>query len=104
MIDRDETNSRMKDFFDVYQIFRDEKADEEILKEAIRNTFRNRMTGYSEGVHVFLPEFATDETRLSKWKKFLKDIKYKEELPFADVMQVVREHLQQYWNEDFFNA
>lgn len=104
MIDRDETNSRMKDFFDVYQIFRDEQVDEEILKDAIRNTFRNRMTGYSEGVHVFLPEFATDEIRLNRWKKFLKDIKYKEELPFAEVMQVVREHLQQYWNEEFFNA
>lgn len=104
MIDRDETNSRMKDFFDVYQIFKDEKVDDEILKDAIRNTFRNRNTGYSEGVHVFLPEFASSEMRLARWKKFLKDIKYKDELPFADVMAYLKAKLEKYWNEEFFYA
>lgn len=104
MIDRDETNSRMKDFFDVYQIFKDEKVDDEILKDAIRNTFRNRNTGYSEGVHVFLPEFASSEMRLARWKKFLKDIKYKDELPFADVMAYLKAKLETYWNEEFFYA
>lgn len=104
MIDRDETNSRMKDFFDVYQIFRDEQVDEIVLQDAIRNTFRNRATGYTEGVHVFLPEFATDEMRVMRWKSFLKSIKYQEELSFVDVMSLLKDKLEPYWNEEFFNA
>lgn len=104
MIDRDETNSRMKDFFDVYQIFRDEQVDEIVLQDAIRNTFRNRSTGYTEGVHVFLPEFAIDEMRVMRWKSFLKSIKYQEELSFVDVMSLLKDKLEPYWNEEFFNA
>jgi predicted nucleotidyltransferase component of viral defense system len=103
MIDRDETNSRMKDFFDVYQIFKAEQVDEDVLAEAIRNTFHNREISYHEGVHVFLPEFATDEMRVKRWKKFLKDIKYAEELPFEEVMAYLKEKLEKYWSEDFLN-
>ena len=103
MIDRDETNSRMKDFFDVYQIFKAEQVDEDVLAEAIHNTFHNREISYHEGVHVFLPEFATDEMRVKRWKKFLKDIKYAEELPFEEVMAYLKEKLEKYWSEDFLN-
>ena len=103
MIDRDETNSRMKDYFDVYQIFKAGQVDEEVLADAIRNTFRNRETGYHEGVHVFMREFATDEMRVKRWKKFLKDIKFAEELPFDEVMACLKEKLEKYWSEDFLN-
>ena len=104
MIDRDETNSRMKDFFDVYQIFRDGQVDEMVLQDAIRNTFHNRTTGYTEGVHIFIPEFATDEMRVMRWKSFLKSIKYQEELSFVEVMSLLKDKLEPYWNEEFFNA
>lgn len=103
MIDRDETNSRMKDYFDVYQIFKAEQVDEDVLAEAIRNTFHNREICYHVGVHVFLPEFATDEMRVKRWKKFLKDIKYAEELSFEEVMAYLKEKLEKYWSEDFLN-
>jgi len=101
MIDRDLANSRMKDFFDVYQIFKDHQVDEPVLVEAIQNTFRNRGTAYHEGVHIFLPEFATDTMRLARWQKFLKDIRYKGDLPFEDVMAYLKEKLEGYWNEAF---
>ena len=32
--------------------------------------------------------------RLTMWKAYLKKIKYKEELPFANVMEIVREVLR----------
>lgn len=104
MIDRDETNSRMKDFFDVYQIFKAEQVDESVLADAIRNTLRNRETSYHEGVHVFLPEFAADEKRVKRWTKFLKDIKYKEDLSFEEVMGYLKEKLEKYWNKEFLDA
>jgi hypothetical protein len=52
---------------------------------------------------VFLPEFATDEMRVKRWKKFLKDIKYAEELSFEEVMAYLKEKLEKYWSEDFLN-
>lgn len=104
MIDRDETNSRMKDYFDVYQIFKAEQVDETVLADAIRNTFRNRETGYHEGVHVFMPEFARDEMRVKRWKKFLKDIKFTDDLPFDEVIGYLKEKLEKYWNKEFLNA
>lgn len=103
MIDRDETNSRMKDFFDVYMILSHDEVEPEVLAEAIRNTFRCRETGYAEGVHLFLPEFAEDEMRNARWRTFLKNIKYKEDLPFGTVMACIKEHLEQYWNKEFFS-
>lgn len=42
MIDRDVTNSRMKDFFDCYQIQTTKELDDEGLFEAIKATFDNR--------------------------------------------------------------
>ena len=42
MVDRDESNSRMKDFFDVYQLFTNHEIDRKLLAEAIANTFKNR--------------------------------------------------------------
>ena len=104
MIDRDEANSRMKDYFDMYQIFKAAQVDEEVLADAIRNTFRNRGTGYHEGVHVVLPEFATEETRVKRWTKFLKDIKYTEELPLEVVMTYLKDKLEKYWTEVLLNA
>ena len=103
MIDRDEANSRMKDFFDVYMILLHDEVEPEVLAEAIRNTFRCRETGYSEGVHLFLPEFAEDEMRNTRWKAFLKNIKYKDDLHFVRVMDFIKTKLEKYWNKEFFN-
>ncbi len=40
MVDRDESNSRMKDFFDVYQLFTCHDIDRDLLQEAIISTFK----------------------------------------------------------------
>ena len=103
MIDRDEANSRMKDFFDVYMILSHDGVEQEVLAEAIRNTFRCRETGYSDGVHLFSPEFAMGEFRNARWKAFLKKIKYKDDLPFERVMDVIKAKLERFWNKEFFD-
>ena len=43
---------------------------------------------------VFSDEFAQDEVRQKMWKSYLKKIKYKDELPFDEVMSVIKERLQ----------
>ena len=94
MIDRGTINSRMKDFFDVYTILKADKVDTELLKEAIVEVFANRGTELDVNSVVFSDGFAQDAMRQTMWKAYLKKIKYKDELPFEEVMSIVRERLQ----------
>lgn len=94
MIDRGTINSRMKDFFDVYSILKAGKVDEALLKEAVIEVFANRGTELDADNVVFTDDFAQDGMRQTMWKAYLKRIKYKDELPFTEVMSVIRERLQ----------
>mgnify|MGYP000159892509 CR=1 FL=1 len=100
MIDRDVLNSRMKDFFDVYQLFTNHEIDRKLLAEAIANTFKNRNTSYRENLNLFTDKFATDATRNIWWKAFLKKIRWKEQIDFSAVMTCIKENLHEYWNEE----
>ena len=99
MVDRDESNSRMKDFFDVYQLFTYHEVDDTFLEEAIVSTFRNRNTFYRDNLGLFSDKFAEDERRNVWWKAFLKKIRWKEQIDYSDVMNCIKENLQKYWNE-----
>lgn len=71
MIDLSVVNSRMKDFYDVFQILTTQQLDNNLLEESIRATFRNRNTVYSPGHSLFALDFAIDEARQRQWKAFL---------------------------------
>lgn len=103
MVDRDGSNSRMKDFFDVYQLFTNHEIDREILAEAIVGTFRNRKTSYRDNLALFTTGFAEDAMRNVWWKAFLKKIRWKENIDFSDVMRCIRENLQEYWNDEILS-
>lgn len=100
MVDRDESNSRMKDFFDVFQLFSNHEINHELLSEAINSTFRNRNTHYRETLALFTDEFATNKTRNSWWNSFLKKIRWKEQIDFPTVMKCIKINLQKYWNKE----
>ncbi len=101
MIDRDEYNSRMKDFFDCYQLLTNRFLDENILFEAIKATFDNRRLEYKPELKLFSERFVNDTNRQLQWKLFLKKIQWKEELSFSTVMQVITDRLkplaERYW-------
>lgn len=103
MVERDVNNSRMKDFFDCYQILTTKEIDDEMLYEAIKATFDNRELAYNANLQLFNDDFCTDEVRLRRWEVFLKKIQWKESLSFANVMAVVTERLKglydRYWEE-----
>ena len=56
--------------------------------------FANRGTRPDAEHVVFSDEFAQNEVRQKMWKSYLKKIKYKDELPFNEVMSVIKERLQ----------
>ena len=101
MIDRDVLNSRMKDFFDCYQLLTKRDLDDETLYDAIKATFDNRGLTYNSELQLFTEDFSTDTARITRWKAFLKKIQWKETLDFETVMKVIRERLQpmaeKYW-------
>lgn len=104
MIDRDEYNSRMKDFFDCYQLLTKRSLDDGMLYEAIKATFDNRGLEYNPELKLFTDEFANDTKRQMQWKLFLKKIQWKEELDFNEVMQVITDRLkpmaEKYWGNN----
>ena len=103
MVERDVNNSRMKDFFDCYQILTTKELDDELLYEAIKATFDNRKLAYNANLQLFNDDFCTDEVRLKRWEVFLKKIQWKESLSFANVMAVIIVRLKglydRYWEE-----
>lgn len=99
MIDRAESNSRMKDFFDVYTILRSGKIDTEVLEEAVREVFVNRGTVYMEGHPLFEPEFAASEQRQMMWRAFLRKMKYPVASEFREVIDTILPVLKPMWEE-----
>lgn len=103
MIDRDTFNSRLKDFFDCYQILTTRDLTDEMLYEAIKATFDNRQLEQKDNLQLFTDEFAIDASRVQQWKLFLKKIQWKNGIDFKDVMTIVIVRLKplydKYWIE-----
>lgn len=97
MIERTTFNSRMKDFYDLYRIGLTQTLDTEMLQEAIRATFANRGTIYSENNILFSDKFASDPDLNQRWDAFLKKIKYEPRVSFAEVMVQIQNWLKPYW-------
>ena len=99
MVDRGVLNSRMKDFFDVYNILKGGKVDMDVLREAVVEVFANRETAIDQNHVLFTDTFAEDKDRQKMWMTFLRKIKFNGELSFPDVMSMIREKLaSQYGN------
>ena len=95
MVEKDTENSRMKDFFDCYQILKHQSnlVDDVALADAIRATFKNRDTIIADNLQLFTDAFSNDEFRNSLWKNFLKKINWEEQIEFAEVMKVIQNRL-----------
>ena len=102
MVMLDEGNSRMKDFFDVYQILKNHKVNKRVLESAIKATFKARKTKYNSEANLFTLDFALNESRHALWKNFLRGIKFTDSLNFDEVMNLIRGELEMYWNEEMF--
>lgn len=95
MVEKDTENSRMKDFFDCYQILinQSDLIDEAVLEDAIRATFENRDTVIADNLQLFTDAFSNDDFRNSLWKNFLKKINWQDQIEFAEVMKVIQNRL-----------
>ncbi len=87
-------NSRMKDFYDIYTLIQDQKIDNRVLKEAIKQTFNQRNTSLNFETVVFTEEFYNDTNRFKMWKAFLKKIKVSE-ISFEEVVKRINNKLKE---------
>ena len=103
MIVRDVSNSRMKDFFDCFQLLTTGAVDEAVLYDAIKATFNNRKIEYNADLQLFSESFYSDAQRLQRWNVFLKKIQWNTPIDFKYVMNIITNRLQGlynlYWTE-----
>lgn len=94
MIDLADSNSRMKDFYDVYRLLLAGNFAPDTLREAIFNTFQRRETGYVANHPLFQADFAANPQRVLRWKSFLKKSLLDTSIDFADVIRQIDEWLR----------
>jgi hypothetical protein len=66
------TNTRMKDFHDVWFLAKRFEFDNAILRQAIKATFARRKTPLPERPDPFSDAFATDAMKQTQWVAFLR--------------------------------
>jgi predicted nucleotidyltransferase component of viral defense system len=89
MIQLGELNSRMKDFYDVYTLLKNNRIDNDVLSEAISHTFERRKTLIKSNPEIFSKEFYLYKQRQTAWTFFLKKIKHPNDLSFETVMNLI---------------
>jgi predicted nucleotidyltransferase component of viral defense system len=88
-------NSRMKDFYDIYNILTSNKIDAKKLKTAIKKTFENRGTIIVKPVLVFQKKFYNDPSKERQWSAYIRKSAIKTmPLPFKEVMLKIKEYLE----------
>lgn len=93
MIVLDAKNSRMKDFYDVFELLCKNDIDSDSLKEAIRLTFQSRDTYLPDIPAVFSNGFEKNKRNLQMWESFLNRIKA-DHIDFKNVIEVIQDRLE----------
>lgn len=89
------TNSRMKDFYDIWKLSRSFDFKGELLARAIDETLKNRQYTLDKPVLDFLESFASEAQKISQWQSFLKKTKINDAPDsFADVVYAIKVFIQ----------
>ena len=90
------TNTRMKDFFDLWVLLHDTTTDDAELQRAIEATFARPQTAMPSAHPIGLSDtFAEDATKQLQWQAFLKKNKL-EPMDLGDVVRTIRERALQF--------
>ena len=82
-------NSRYKDFYDIYVLADRYDLDGMELKEAIKETFEHRGTGFND-IFAFTDDFIVSEIHQNRWKAFLKKKKALVKVGLNDMINLLR--------------
>ena len=86
-------NSRMKDFYDVYVLLKNNDVNSANLKEAILRTFKHRNTDFVKEHELFSRSFGEDPKRRIMWNTFLRKMDISDDIAFPFVVKNILERL-----------
>lgn len=93
IINRSITNTRIRDFYDIYIILKlyAIKIDNNILKDAILETFKNRGSSrFLTDISDVLDEIEEDDNMNKLWISYSKKFSYANDLTFKQVLDSIR--------------
>ena len=91
-------NTRFKDFYDIYVLLQSKNIDDEVLKQALVQTFSNRNTTFNDIV-VFDKNFSSDAERQKRWNAFTKKKTALMQVSFEDVVLTIKNYFGPLINE-----
>jgi predicted nucleotidyltransferase component of viral defense system len=96
MVTLDLTNSRMKDFYDLWVLSRRFEYDGQTVVSAIRATFERRQTGLSMETPIALTDaFGSNTDKVTQWNAFLRRNRLDVgELPLEQIVAQIAEFLE----------
>ena len=90
------TNTRMKDFFDLWVLLHDNTTDDAELQRAIEATFARRQTALPSAHPIGLSDaFAEDATKQLQWRAFLTKNRL-QAMTLSHVVRTIRERAEQF--------
>lgn len=90
----DLTNTRMKDFYDIWLLAHNLEFDKRILAKAIKETFKRRKTDLPESVPIALTtKFTLDENKQKQWRAFLRKNRLDEKVSLETAAGKIEEFL-----------
>jgi len=90
------TNTRMKDFFDLWVLLRDATLDAAEPQRAVQTTFTRMQTAMPDNQPISLSDaFANDAAKQKQWRAFLSKNKL-EPLELPDVISTIRERASRF--------
>ncbi len=99
VVDLADQSSRMKDYYDLYNLLSKEKYNKETLQEAILHTFKNRHTQYDANTMFFRKDFADNSQMQVRWQAFLHKITKADNVLFSDVVHFIQQVLLPSWEK-----
>lgn len=97
VVDLADQSSRMKDYYDLYNILSKEQYDGAVLQEAIIRTFENRHTPYNADAVFFRENFADNQQMQVRWQAFMRKITQGKDLSFSEAVKYIQNVLRPYW-------
>lgn len=87
----------MKDYYDIYKLFKTTEFNETVLQEAIKTTFLNRGTMFQMGV-LNNKEYITNPLTERMWNNMKTKRGIKEELSFKNCVTYINSKLEPIMN------
>lgn len=90
----DVTNTRYKDFYDIWLLSRDLEFDGMVLSKALETTFKQRNNPLPGDIPNALTErFTEDENKQKQWQAFLRKNRLDDSISLKDVVEQIRNFL-----------